>query len=201
MAGAERRGWAIIRRIGEILDGQGLETDPDFRSAWIDGLVTIRLKVEQVSGESRLSEMSNSDLEASRPDDGPDPFEDGDPSSEIRVADKDCSAPMEENLNSPDGNAGVIEIPVATPVEPANASAPGDPVRRISSIASANRGVRSVLLTDSLQTATTLMIFSGYSQLAIMQGEREVRGDHQLGVHCQTLNADPGAEACGGLPC
>jgi hypothetical protein len=177
MAGAERRGWAIMRRIGQTLDNHGLETDPDFRSAWIDGLVTVRLKVEQVTDDGTALDMGESYTEKPIEDNGIDPFEDDDPCTETGVADKEGSAPVAEDLNSPDGNTGVVEIPVATPLDPPpSVSAPGDPVRRISSIASANRGVLSVLLTDTLQTATTLMRFESYSQLAIMQGEREVRG-------------------------
>jgi CBS domain-containing protein len=76
-------------------------------------------------------------------------------------------APVAEVLNSPAGDAGVIEVTVAPPI---------DAVIRISSVPSANRGVVTVLPTEPLSKATTLMSFEGYSQLAIMQGQREVRG-------------------------
>jgi CBS domain-containing protein len=176
MAGAERRGWAIMRRIGETLDNHGLETEPDFRSAWIDGLVSVKLKVEQISGDTSTQDASASHNGESMADIEIDPFAE-DPCSEAGVASEGNSAPVADDLSSPDGNTGVVEIPVATsPEPPPSVSAPGDPVRRISSIASANRGVVSVLLTDTLLTATTLMRFEGYSQLAIMQSEREVRG-------------------------
>src|ERR1019366_40754 len=77
------------------------------------------------------------------------------------------TAPVAEALNSPAGNVGLVETSTAPPL---------DPVARILSIPAANRGVVSVLLTDPITTATTRMIFEGYSQLAIMQDEREVRG-------------------------
>jgi CBS domain-containing protein len=76
-------------------------------------------------------------------------------------------APVAESLNSPVGSLGLVETSIVPPM---------DPVARISSIPAANRGVMSVLLTDSIATAATCMMFEGYSQLAIMQGEREVRG-------------------------
>ena len=176
MAGAERRGWAIMRRIAEALDNQGLETEPDFRSAWIDGLVTVRLKADQTPSETSAQDITFANSEESGEDNELDPFEE-DPCSDTGIASEDGTAPIADDLSSPDDNEGVVEIPVSVPIDPPPSfSAPGDPVRRISSIASANRGVVSVLLTDTLQTATTRMRFEGYSQLAIMQSEREVRG-------------------------
>ena len=41
---------------------------------------------------------------------------------------------------------------------------------------SANNGLVTILPDDSLTKATTKMMFGNYSQLAIMQGDREVRG-------------------------
>lgn len=78
-----------------------------------------------------------------------------------------AAAPVAEALNSPAGDAGVVEVSVMPPV---------DAIIRVSSVPSANRGVVSVLMTDKISLATTLMSFGGYSQLAIMQGIREVRG-------------------------
>ena len=74
---------------------------------------------------------------------------------------------MAEPLNSPAGDAGVVEVAAATSI---------DAILRVSSIPSANRGVVTVLEADLISKATTLMSFGGYSQLAIMQGMREVRG-------------------------
>jgi hypothetical protein len=176
LAGAERRGWAIMRRIWETLDNYELETEPDFRSAWIDGLVNIRLKVGQSSGDISTQSASEFVVQQTTGEAEIDPVAE-DPCSEPGVASDESSAPVAEDLNSPDGNTWVVQIPTASsPEPPMSVTASIDPVRRIASIASANRGVVSVLLTDSLQTATTLMMFEGYSQLAIMQGERNVRG-------------------------
>src|ERR1019366_1649788 len=41
---AERRGLNRVNDIRTALDSLGLETQPDFESAWIDSLVQIRLK-------------------------------------------------------------------------------------------------------------------------------------------------------------
>jgi hypothetical protein len=176
LAGAERRGWAIMRRIAEALDDQGLETDPDFRSAWIDGLISIKLKVDPNTEDVSAEHVATPNSDMADEDEELDPFSE-DPCPDVETANEDGEDPIADDLNSPDGNQGVIEIPVAAPIDPpSSVMAPGDPVRRISSMASANRGVARVLLSDPLQVATTLMRFEGFSQLAIMQSEREVRG-------------------------
>jgi hypothetical protein len=169
MDGAERRGIAITRRIIEKFESNGLKTVPDFQSAWIDGLVNIKL----------MNEGANS---KDQPDIGLRPNEDSRDIESFEIApDQDgldlsggeeepidkAVAPVAEALNSPAGDAGVVEVPAAPPI---------DAIIRVSSIRSANRGVVSVLPTDPISRATTLMSFEGYSQLAIMQGKREVRG-------------------------
>ena len=176
LAGAERRGWAIMRRIAKALDDQGLQTDPDFRSAWIDGLISIKLKVDPNAEDISAEHVATPNSDMAEGEKELDPFSE-DPCPDVETVNQDGEAPIADDLNSPDGNQGVIEIPVAAPIDPpSSVMAPGDPVRRISSIASANRGVARVLLTDPLQVATTRMRFEGFSQLAIMQSEREVRG-------------------------
>jgi hypothetical protein len=42
--GAERRGAVKVEAIQNILDSLGLETEPNFRSAWIDEPIWLRLK-------------------------------------------------------------------------------------------------------------------------------------------------------------
>jgi hypothetical protein len=169
MDGAERRGIAIMRRISEKFQSNGLKTVPDFQSAWIDALVNIKLTDEgarpedQPDGSTRPNEglQDVESLEIAPDHDGL-----GLSGEEGEPVDK-AAAPVAEALNSPAGDAGVVEVPVAPPV---------DAIIRVSSIPSANRGVVSVLPTDPISRATTLMSFEGYSQLAIMQGKREVRG-------------------------
>ena len=42
--GAERRGAAKVEEIREVLDSLGLQTEPDFETAWIDQPIWLRLK-------------------------------------------------------------------------------------------------------------------------------------------------------------
>jgi hypothetical protein len=53
MDGAERRGIAIMRRISEKFESNGLKTVPDFQSAWIDALVNIKLTNEGANSEGQ----------------------------------------------------------------------------------------------------------------------------------------------------
>ena len=169
MDGAERRGIAITRRIIEKFESNGLKTVPDFQSAWIDALVNIKLTNEGANSEDQ-SDVDTRPNENSREIESfeiaPDQDELDLSGGEEESIDK-AVAPVAEALNSPAGDAGVVEVPAVPPI---------DAIIRVSSIPSANRGVVSVLPTDPISKATTLMSFEGYSQLAIMQGKREVRG-------------------------
>jgi hypothetical protein len=158
-----------MRRISDKFESAGLKTVPEFPSAWINALVSIELteKRSDVVGEPdshiRVGDDSdNPDLpEIFTTQDGL-----GDPEGEIDSTNK-TAAPVAEALNSPAGDAGVVEVAVVALV---------NAIIRVSRIPSANRDVVSVLPTDPISKATTLMSFEGYSQLAIMQGQREVRG-------------------------
>ena len=167
--GAERRGFAIMRRISEKFESNGLKTVPDFQSAWIDALVSVELVEprEDLVGKPEEPDLPSDDPEISTSPEDPTPANGlGSPEEEMDPPDK-AAAPVAEALNSPVGDAGVVEVLVTAQV---------DAVIRVSSVPSANRGVVSVLPTDPISKATTLMSFEGYSQLAIMQGQREVRG-------------------------
>lgn len=167
-AGAERRGWTILRRIGETLEGYGLATEPDFRTAWIDGLVSVYL-VSAAETEPHRSIGIAPETFGMEPG-----LSLGDPGADDPEGFQD-STPIAQELNAPDSNDGIVHVPSSTETSP-QLDIQIDPVRKIGSLASANRGAVSVLLSDTLQTATTTMIFEGYSQVAIMQGERNVRG-------------------------
>jgi hypothetical protein len=63
--GAERRGAVKVEEIQTILDSLGLETDPNFQSAWIDEPIQVRLK-SNVSTETGMlvpTEMPGDDGE------------------------------------------------------------------------------------------------------------------------------------------
>lgn len=169
MDGAERRGFVIMRRISDKFESNGLKTVPDFQSVWIDALVSVELTEprKDLVGEPVEPEIHGSDSGIPASPEIPTPQNGlGSPEEELEASDN-TAAPVAEALNSPAGDTGVVEVLVATHV---------DAVIRVASIPSANRGVVSVLPTDPISKATTLMSFEGYSQLAIMQGKREVRG-------------------------
>lgn len=166
-AGAERRGWMIMQRIADVLDSRGLRTEPNFRTAWIDGLVRINLiDAESITGEdgAELTDLLDETFSSLDPSFAPEDQISG------------GMAPVAETLNIPDALGGVVEIPSTPAVKESPEVVAADAVRRVRNIASANRGVVSVNLQDKLTTATTIMMYEQYSQLAIMQGERTVKG-------------------------
>lgn len=173
MAGAERRGLAISHRIATVLEAYGLRTEPDFRTAWIDAQVSITLTLADVKhpDDQEYPDSANT-LPPMLVDEQS--FADAD---SMGIVDDygDESSPVAESLAAPSGSAGVVEVSIAAP-EPENDSIDTDPVQRIGSLPSANRGVVSCNLQDALTVATTRMLYEGYSQLAIMQNERNVRG-------------------------
>lgn len=69
MDGAERRGFAIMRRISEKFESSGLKTVPDFQSVWIDALVSVELiePLEDLVGEPVEPDMQSADSEISAP--------------------------------------------------------------------------------------------------------------------------------------
>lgn len=163
-AGAERRGSNIMNGIRKTLDGFDLLTEPDFQSVWPDSQVTIRLSdlvpghgiAPSESGET-TQEVATDSVTA----------EAIDPALEAEDAIEASVAPKGETLDSPDWAIGLVQVVAQSSV---------DPVARVSSIPASRDGVATVLLSDSIELATTKMSFDGYSQLAIMQNDREVRG-------------------------
>lgn len=162
LAGAERRGYAIVKQIREILDSYGLVTIPDFEVAWIDSLVRVRL-----AGEAP-AQADDDALDQTA--DQPCPSNGGtvDPALTEELKATEETAAVAEPLNAPP-----IENTVSAVAPPDESS---DPIIRILSLAAANRGVVSVSANDRIEAATTRMIFENYSQLAVMQGVRDVKG-------------------------
>ena len=164
LAGSERRGYVIVQKIRKVLDSHCLLTIPDFEHAWIDGLVRIRLASDtdgQESLEPDLDRVSEEQL-----------------SSEEAIVDPALS----DQSQLPPTTEAVAQ-PLNAPLEAASAQVTdvdatmsADPIVRVASLAAANRGVVSISINDILDKATTLMLFENYSQLAVMQGERDVKG-------------------------
>lgn len=164
LAGSERRGYVIVQKIRKVLDAHGLVTIPDFELAWIDSLVRIRLAPggdTQGSLEPSLDRVVEEQVSSDEPIVDP-AFSDQNRSPLAAEA-------VAEPLNAP--------LETATPeATDATVTSSVDPIVRVTSLAAANRGVVSVSVNDKLDKATTLMLFENYSQLAVMQGARDVKG-------------------------
>jgi len=97
--------------------------------------------------------------------------------SEIRLV------PVDSESSPVSGHAAMIESDdqlsataiVATPATMVGGGL-DDPTYRIGKLEAANRGVVSVTPTQTTDQAVTLMLANGYSQLPVMQGQREVKG-------------------------
>jgi CBS domain-containing protein len=176
--GAERRGSAKVESIRRILDALDLTTDPDFETAWIDGPIWLHLKEgaqpsagplsadnEQIGGDVSLDDIV---LE-------------GTPLAVQQAEEQSESAPTSAEPEMPKH------------IEATDSPSTEDPTFRIGSLPAANRKLVAVNQNDPLNRAITLMLQHDFSQLPIMQSEREVKGvitwksigaKHALGQKC-----------------
>lgn len=181
---AERRGMNKVQDIRTALDNVGLETDPDFESAWIDSLIRLRLKSSEGASaetavEAEPEELDEgSDEEAAATVAGAESFT-GDVAMVLPAAKVSITASVE----------GVVETALSE-------KAPADPTFRIGNFPAANKKLVTVLQDDLLNKAVTRMLQCDFSQLPIMQGEREVKGviswrsigaRYALGVGCEKV--------------
>jgi len=153
--GAERRGAVKVEEIDKILEALGLETEPNFRNAWIDGPIRLRLKVNvpPADGVLPLTDTSN-DL-------------DDDECDEAALEDSALEVGAEAAPTSAEPN--VLES-----TDEGTLSA--DPIFRIGSLPAANKIPVGVGQDDTLAKAITIMLRYDFSQLPVMQGDREVKG-------------------------
>ena len=163
LAGSERRGYVIVQKIRKVLEGHGLVTLPDFELAWIDNLVRIRL-----ASDADAQESLEPELDRVAEDGGSDELI-VDPALSVQSQSPPENEAVAQPLNAP---SEVVLLQATDVVITASA----DPVLRVASLAAANRGVVSISINDKLEKATTLMLFDNYSQLAVMQGDRDVKG-------------------------
>jgi CBS domain-containing protein len=162
--GAERRGSAKIEAIRRILDSLDLTTDPDFETAWIDLPIWLRLKEGvQTTPAGPLSGSTPSDG-SNVGDDLEDIVLEGTPSAVKQAEEQSESAPTSAEPDTPKHS------------EPIDSASIEDPTFRIGSLPAANRKLIVVNQNDSLTRAITLMLQYDFSQLPVMQGEREVKG-------------------------
>jgi CBS domain-containing protein len=181
---AERRGLTKVQDIRTTLDSLGLETDPDFESAWIDSLIRLRLKSSQSVVSEALIETEAEEL-----DDGA----------------GEEQAPLDEDTEGSTGGVTAAQESVKVPITASaegvvetalSEKAPADPTFRIGNFPAANKKLVTVGQDDSLNKAVTRMLQCDFSQLPIMQGEREVKGvvswrsigaRYALGVSCEKV--------------
>lgn len=161
--GAERRGTAKVQAIRSVLDALGLQTDPDFETVWIDGLILLKLKgtphhhqngvdAAEVDGDPSEPRVEDIILEST-------------PSAVQQAEEQSESAPTSTEPESSPGNQS-----------PAGASTIADPTFRIGNLPAANKKLIAVNQDDKLNKAVTLLLNHDFSQLPVMQGEREVKG-------------------------
>ncbi|MDA8050764.1 MAG: CBS domain-containing protein [Rhodospirillales bacterium] len=158
--GAERRGAAKVEAIRGVLDSLDLETEPNFETAWIDEPIQLRLKgggpitdAASVPIDSTEGGQDGADLE--------DIVLEGTPSALKQVLAQSELAPTSAEPDVPAGG-----------VDPESS----DPTFRIGSLPAANKRLISVNQDDLVARAATLMLQHDFSQLPVMQGEREVKG-------------------------
>ncbi len=161
--GAERRGAAKVQSIRQILDSLDLITDPDFETEWIDAPIWLRLK-EGVDAVQR-----NTGFDGLHTDDDvgvglEEIVLEGTPSAVKQAEEQSASAPTS------------VEPETPKPAEDMEGSSFEDPTFRIGSLPAANRKLVVVDQHDSLTKAITLILQHDFSQLPVMQGEREVKG-------------------------
>jgi CBS domain-containing protein len=151
--GAERRGAAKVEEIRGILDFLGLQTEPDFETAWIDQPIWLRLKggpSPQEIGEDSIDGFDGDEFVLGTT-----------PSAVEQAVEQSKSAPVS-------AEAGTIEED--------NELDASDPTFRIGRLPAANQTLVTVNQNDDVARAVTLMLQYDFSQLPVMQGEREVKG-------------------------
>lgn len=151
--GAERRGAVKVEAIRRILDSLDLQTEPDFETVWIDEPIWLRLK----------GNASTEDIVAA-PIDGLGDEEfvlESTPSAVEQAAEQSASAPTsaQPEVREEDTNVDT-----------------SDPTFRIGSLPAANKILVTVNQNDDVARAITLMLQYDFSQLPVMQGDREVKG-------------------------
>ncbi len=153
----------MVQAIRAILDSLDLETDPDFGTAWIDEPIWLRLKegiltskTEPVSANGSSGDQLSTDLEEI--------VLESTPSAVKQAAEQSESAPTSAEPEAPKSSEQVEGLSI------------DDPTFRIGSLPAANKKLVVVNQNDSVTKAITLMLQHDFSQMPVMQGEREVKG-------------------------
>ncbi|MBR0972788.1 CBS domain-containing protein [Bradyrhizobium japonicum] len=153
--GAERRGSIKVQEIQEVLDALNLTTVPNFELAWIDEPIWLKLKdgaKAKVASDIIIDEMAeDAEFEGTATPLTPTPD-----LAEPPLTSAAPDTPTRSEI--PDGISGE------------------DPTFRIGSLPAANKTLITISNDAPLTRAITLMLQYDFSQLPVMQGEREVKG-------------------------
>jgi CBS domain-containing protein len=158
--GAERRGAVKVEEIRRILASLDLQTEPDFETAWIDEPIWLRLnngtpttEIAPGSTDELGDDQTGANLEEI--------VLQSTPSAVKQAVEQSESAPTSPEPDVPEENVG---------------SETSDPTFRIGSLPAANKTLVSVNQDDDVARAVSLMMQHDFSQLPVMQGDREVKG-------------------------
>jgi CBS domain-containing protein len=148
---AERRGAVKVAAIRAILDSLDIQTEPNFETAWIDEPMWLRLKGDTPAIDAApMDRLSDEEF-----------ILDSTPSAIEQVLEQSESAPTSAEPDTPEGPTDF---------------ATSDPTFRIGLLPAANKTLVTVNQDDEIARAVTLMLQYDFSQLPVMQGDREVKG-------------------------
>jgi CBS domain-containing protein len=149
--GAERRGSTKVQAIREVLDALDLTTEPDFELAWIDEPLWLRLKdgARTTAVSSIITEGITGDIEL-----------------------EGASASLSQA--EPPLTSTAPDTPTRSEI--VDGISGEDPTFRIGSLPAANKALIVISNDAPLTKAITLMLQYDFSQLPVMQGERDVKG-------------------------
>jgi CBS domain-containing protein len=151
--GAERRGAVKVEAIRRVLDSLDLQTEPDFETAWIDAPMWLRLRGSASAGDEH---------DALAGEFGEEEFVlESTPSAVELAVEQSESAPTSTQPDIPEENTDLDT---------------SDPTFRIGRLPAANKALVTVNQNDDVARAVTLMLQHDFSQLPVMQGDREVKG-------------------------
>ncbi|MGH6671153.1 MAG: CBS domain-containing protein [Xanthobacteraceae bacterium] len=150
---AERRGYRKVQEIRKALDSLDLVTEPDFEIAWIDDPIWLKLKHGVVPQRNNLN------------DDAGEAVLGGTPAAVAHAEERAKDALISVGGSRTEDQAAQDDEYFTD-----------DPTFRIGGLAVARKVLVYVSNDAPLKTAVTLMLHHDFSQLPIMQGQREVRG-------------------------
>lgn len=176
MFGAERRGFNKSQEIRTALDALELRTEPDFQAVWINSPIKIVSKrevtptLEPDEEDIRAEDEPFTEEPAAETTEPP-----GTKASELQSANAEGSSRLSEAPNPEETTQPTINVDGSGVIQTLTSKS-SDPTFRIGNLPAANAGVTTVSQDDSVKRAVTKMLQYDFSQLPIMQGEREVKG-------------------------